>query len=110
MTSDDRDAEDHALDAGELVAKLGVQHFASGIRIAAPTTGPHTVPTPPNSVTISACAEVSMPNTVGGVTISSTTRVEPAGDRRDRARHHDGVHLPAERVDARRPRPRARSA
>jgi ABC-type branched-subunit amino acid transport system permease subunit len=33
-------------------------------------TGPQKVPTPPNSVTISACAEVIMPNTVGGVTTS----------------------------------------
>ena len=38
-----------------------------------PTTGPHTVATPPNKVTISACAEVSTPNTVSGVTTSSTT-------------------------------------
>ncbi len=38
-----------------------------------PITGPHTVATPPNSVTMSACAEVSMPNTVTGVTISRTT-------------------------------------
>ena len=27
----------------------------------APTTGPHTVPTPPNIVTINACAEVERP-------------------------------------------------
>ena len=46
---------------------------ASGIRIAAPITGPQKIPTPPNSATISACAEVSAPNTVGGVTTSSTT-------------------------------------
>ena len=41
--------------------------------MAEPITGPQTVPTPPNSVTISACAEVSIPKTVGGVTTSSTT-------------------------------------
>jgi hypothetical protein len=41
--------------------------------MAAPITGPHTVPTPPNSVTVSAWAETSMPNTDTGVTTSSTT-------------------------------------
>ena len=46
---------------------------ATGIRIDEPITGPHRVPTPPNSVTTRAWAEVSMPNTVGGVTTSSTT-------------------------------------
>ena len=46
---------------------------AVGIRIAAPITGPHTVPTPPNRVTVSACADTSMPNTDTGVTTSSTT-------------------------------------
>ena len=46
---------------------------ASGISITEPITGPHTVPMPPNSVTISACAEVSIPNTVGGVTMRRTT-------------------------------------
>ncbi len=45
----------------------------TGIRIAAPITGPHSVPTPPNSVTISACEEVRMPKTLSGVTTSSTT-------------------------------------
>ena len=35
--------------------------------------GPQNVPTPPNSVTISACAEVSAPNTLSGVTTSRMT-------------------------------------
>ena len=46
---------------------------ATGIRMAEPITAPHTVPTPPNMVTTSACAETSMPNTDTGVTTSSTT-------------------------------------
>ena len=46
---------------------------ATGIRIAAPITGPQTVPMPPNIVTTSACADTSMPNTDTGVTTSSTT-------------------------------------
>ena len=41
--------------------------------MAAPMIGPHTVPTPPNIVTVSACAETSIPNTEAGVTTSSTT-------------------------------------
>ena len=45
----------------------------SGTRITAPSTGPATVAMPPNRVTISGCAEASIPNTVGGVTMSSTT-------------------------------------
>ncbi len=46
---------------------------ASGMRIAEPMIGPQNVPTPPNSATISACAEVSTPNTVSGVTTSRMT-------------------------------------
>ncbi len=46
---------------------------ASGIRIIAPITGPQTVPTPPNIVTVRAWAETSMPNTETGVTTSRTT-------------------------------------
>ena len=38
-----------------------------------PMTGPQMVPTPPNRVTVSACADTSMPNTETGVTTSSTT-------------------------------------
>ena len=38
--------------------------------MAVPISGPQTVPTPPNSTTVSACAEVSMPNTASGVTTS----------------------------------------
>ena len=45
---------------------------ASGTRMAAPITGPQTEATPPNSVTTTACAETSMPNTESGVTTSST--------------------------------------
>ena len=45
----------------------------SGTRMSAPMTGPATVAIPPKSVTIIACAEASMPNTAGGVTMSSTT-------------------------------------
>ena len=45
----------------------------NGTSTSAPITGPHTVPTPPNIATISACADTSMPNTAGGVTTSSTT-------------------------------------
>jgi hypothetical protein len=41
--------------------------------MAEPITAPQTVPTPPNMVTTSACAETSMPNTDTGVTTSSTT-------------------------------------
>ena len=58
---------------GILLPSSACRISASGIRMIEPITGPQTVATPPNSVTISACAEVSMPNTVGGVTMSSTT-------------------------------------
>ena len=45
----------------------------SGTSTDAPITGPQAEPTPPNSVMIKACAEVSIPNTDCGVTTSSTT-------------------------------------
>ncbi len=40
--------------------------------MAAPITGPHTEATPPKSVTTTACADTSMPNTESGVTTTST--------------------------------------
>ena len=45
----------------------------NGMRMAEPISGPHSVPTPPNKATMSACADVSMPNTLSGVTTSCTT-------------------------------------
>ena len=72
--ADDRDAEDRrpgCPGSGRRASAFRIS--ASGIRIAAPITGPQTVPTPPNIATISACAETSMPNTDCGVTTSSTT-------------------------------------
>ena len=45
----------------------------SGTSTTAPITGPHTVPTPPNIATISACDDTSIPKTACGVTTSSTT-------------------------------------
>ena len=50
---------------------------ASGISTTAPITGPQTVATPPNSVTTSAWADTSMPNTESGVTTSSTQAYSP---------------------------------
>ena len=39
--------------------------------------GPHIAATPPNSVTTTACADTSMPNTESGVTTSSTQAYSP---------------------------------
>ena len=58
---------------GRRAPKCACSISLSGIRIAEPITGPHTVPTPPNMVTVSACAETSMPKTETGVTTSRTT-------------------------------------
>jgi hypothetical protein len=50
---------------------------ASGTSTAAPITGPQNTPTPPNSDTMSACADTSMPNMVCGVTTSRTLAYRP---------------------------------
>ena len=44
---------------------------------SAPTTGPHTVPMPPKSVTMSARDDTRRPNTESGVTMSCTTAYTP---------------------------------
>ena len=48
--------------------------------MAAPINGPHTVATPPNSVTTSAWADTSTPNTLSGVTTSSTQAYSPPAE------------------------------
>ena len=59
-----------------------------------PTTGPHTVPTPPNIVTIKACADVERPNAVSRSNHQKHDGVQPAGDTRERAAYRDGLQLP----------------
>ena len=49
----------------------------SGTSTAAPITGPQSVPAPPNSVTIIACAEATSPKTLSGVTTSRMTAYSP---------------------------------
>ena len=58
---------------GMTLPSCACRNSLSGTSTTAPITGPHSVPTPPNMATISACADTSMPNTAGGVTTSSTT-------------------------------------
>ena len=57
---------------GRYVPSSACSVSASGTRMAAPISGPQTEATPPNSVTTTAWAETSMPNTESGVTTSST--------------------------------------
>ena len=97
---DDRDAVNDALDARQYAPSSAFSPSASGTSTAAPITGPHRLPTPPNSARISACAETSMPNTLSGVTTSMHDPVQPAGDRGERARQHQRQHLPAPGIDA----------
>ena len=98
---DDRGAEHDALDAREScrrARRAGSRRAGSGSPSRSP--GPTPSPTPPNSVTISACAEVSMPNTVARRDDEQDHGIEAAGRGRDGAGHHDRLQLPAQRVDA----------
>ena len=58
---------------GSTLPSFACRISPTGMSITEPITGPHTVPIPPNNVTTSACAEVIMPNTVGGVTMRRIT-------------------------------------
>ena len=49
----------------------------SGTSTAAPITGPHSVPAPPNNDRIIAWADVTSPNTLEGVTTSRITAYSP---------------------------------
>ena len=62
---------------GSVAPYCAVRNSAIGTSTAAPISGPHSVPTPPNRQTISAWADVNMPNTAAGVTSSSTTAYSP---------------------------------
>ena len=62
---------------GNIAPSSAFSPSANGTSTAAPITGPHRLPTPPNSARISACAETSMPNTLSGVTTSMTTPYSP---------------------------------
>ena len=85
---------------GRILPSSAFSDSASGTRIAAPMTGPQIAATPPNSVTITACAETSMPNTEFRGDDQQHAGVEPAGRGGDRAGHDQRPHLPAPGVDA----------